>query len=90
MQKRMTYLGSMQAFEMGAQVSEYTRPEPGNEDHCVRADDHYFTVEKNGAVRSVVGSTLAALGLVRTRPEYWSAGYWPLALRGRYRLNQSI
>ena len=65
MQKRMIYLGSMWAFEMGARVSEYTRPEPGNEDHCVRTDDLSFTVEENGVMRSVVGSTLATLGLVR-------------------------
>lgn len=65
MQKRMTYLGSMWAFEMGARVSEYTRPEPGNEDHCVRTDDLSFTVETDGCARSVVGSALAALGLVR-------------------------
>lgn len=65
MQKRMIYLGSMWAFEMGARVSEYTRPEPGNEDHCVRTDDLSFTVEESGVMRSVVGSTLATLGLVR-------------------------
>ena len=65
MQKRMTYLGSMWAFEMGARVSEYTRPEPGNEDHCVRTDDLSFTIETDGIARSVVGSALAKLGLVR-------------------------
>ena len=65
MQKRMTYLGSMWAFEMGARVSEYTRPEPGNEDHCVRTDDLSFTVETEGVATSVVGSALATLGLVR-------------------------
>lgn len=65
MHKRMTYLGSMWAFEMGARVSEYTRPEPGNEDHCVRTDDLSFTVETDGIARSIVGSALAALGLAR-------------------------
>ena len=65
MQKRMTYLGSMWAFEMVARVPEYTRPEPGNEDHCVRTDDLSFTIEVDGIARSVVGSALATLGLVR-------------------------
>ena len=63
MQARMRYLGCMWGFEMGARVSEYTKPEPGGTDHCVRTDDLTFTLVSGGQVANVAGSGLAALGL---------------------------
>jgi hypothetical protein len=63
LQKRMRYLGCMWGFEMGARVSEYTAPEPGGTDHCVRTDDATFTIESGGQVANVSGSGLTALGL---------------------------
>ena len=63
MQARMRYLGCMWGFEMGARVSEYTKPEPGGTDHCVRTDDLTFTIESEGQVVNVAGSGLADLGL---------------------------
>jgi hypothetical protein len=48
---------------MGAMVSEYTIPEPGGTDHCVRTDDLTFTVESEGRVATIAGSGLAALDL---------------------------
>ena len=49
MQARMRYLGCMWGFEMGARVSEYTKPEPGGTDHCVRTDDlTYVSVRRPG------------------------------------------
>lgn len=63
---RMTYLGCMWGFEMGARVSEYTRPEPGAVDHCVRVNDLTFTVVIDGEAKNVIGSELPATGLLRT------------------------
>ena len=53
----------MWGFEMGARVSEYTKPEPGGTDHCVRTDDLIFTIESGSQVATVAGSGLTALGL---------------------------
>ena len=63
MQMKMTYLDCMWGFEMGARVSEYTQPEPGAVDHCVRTDNLTFTIEVGDQATSVTGSVLAALGL---------------------------
>ena len=63
MQLRMAYLGCMWGFELGARVSEYTRSEPGDVDHCVRTDDLSFVVEMTGSTRSVPGSFLSSLGV---------------------------
>jgi hypothetical protein len=48
---------------MGPRVSEYTKPEPGGTDHCVRTDDLSFTIESEGRVANIAGSGLADLGL---------------------------
>ena len=63
MRERMTYIGCMWAFEMGARVSEYTTPEPGGVDHCVRLDDLIFVAVFPSGTRSLYGSELAGLGL---------------------------
>jgi hypothetical protein len=47
-------------FEIGARVFEYTKPEPGGADHCVRTDDLTFTIESEGLVADVAVSGLAA------------------------------
>ena len=62
-QARMRYLGCRWGFDMGAIVFEYTKPEPGGTDHCVRTDHLTFTIESEGLVANVAGSGLAALGL---------------------------
>ena len=56
----MRYLGCRWGFDMGARVFEYTKPEPGGTDNCVRTDDLTFTIESEGLVADVVGSGLAA------------------------------
>ena len=63
MQCRMAYLGCMWGFELGARVSEYTKSEPGDVDHCVRTDDLTFVVVTTGGTRSVLGSYLSSLGM---------------------------
>ena len=63
MQARMTYLGCMWGFEMGARVSEYTQPEPGATDHCVRTDDITFVVDRDGQKVNFAGSMIATLGI---------------------------
>ena len=63
MQARMSYLGCIWGFELGARVSEYTQPEPGGTDHCVRTDDLTFTIERADQTANIAGSALAGLGL---------------------------
>ena len=53
MRDRMTYIGCMWAFEMGARVSEYTTPEPGGVDHCIRVDDLTFIAVLPSGTRSL-------------------------------------
>ena len=60
---RMTYIGCMWAFEMGARVSEYTTPEPGGVDHCVRVDDLMFVAVFPSGTRTLRGSELADVGM---------------------------
>ena len=64
MRDRMTYIGCMWAFEMGARVSEYTTPEPGGVDHCVRVDDLTFVAVLPSDTQSLRGSALTGLGMV--------------------------
>ena len=56
MRDRMTDLGCMWAFEMGARVSEYTTSEPGGVDHCIRVDD------SPTGTRTLCGSKLTGVG----------------------------
>lgn len=55
---RMRYIGAMWAFDQAARVSEYTKAEPGGQDHCVRVDDLTFILRVG---ESIVGSQLVAL-----------------------------
>ena len=64
MRDRMTYIGCMWAFEMGARVSEYTTPEPGGVDHCIRADDLIFIVVSPSGTRSIYGSKISEIGMM--------------------------
>ena len=48
---------------MGARISEYTPPEPGNVDHCIRVDDLIFIVVSPSGTRSIRGSELAGVGV---------------------------
>ena len=59
----MIYIGCMWAFEMGARVSEYTTPEPGGVDHCIRVDDLTLIAVYPSGTRSIYGSELVGLGL---------------------------
>ena len=58
----MTYLGCMYGFEFAARLSEYTKPERGQTDHCVRTDDLSFA-GKSPAGDSAEGSALVDLPL---------------------------
>ena len=42
LRSRMVYVASMWAYDMDARVGEYTAPETGGQDHCVRAGDLEF------------------------------------------------
>ena len=66
MRARMVYLGCMWGFEMGARVSEYTTPEPGAVDHCVRLDDLIFVVVSASVTRSLFGSQLVESGVAKS------------------------
>lgn len=57
----MLYTGCMYGYELAARVGEYTKPEPGDTDHCVRTDDLSFAVEAPTGYFSIVGSALASL-----------------------------
>ena len=62
-EKRMVYLACMYGYDLSARISEYTVPEPGATDHCVRLNDLTFVVSVDGGVESVAGGRLASLGL---------------------------
>ena len=55
----MTYLGCQWGFNQSARVSEYTCPEKGAVDHCIRVDDLTFVLRNSEAV---VGSGLIGAG----------------------------
>jgi hypothetical protein len=56
----MAYVGCAWGFDQAARISEYTCPEPGGEDHCIRLDDLTFVLA-NGT--SITGSGLRTEGL---------------------------
>ena len=60
--QRVLYLAAMWAYNMDARVSEYTVPERGGEDHCVRAGDLEF--ELVGGDRRNCGQLLPESKLV--------------------------
>ena len=78
MRARMTFLGRMWGFEMGARVSEYTTPESGAVDHCASMDDLVFVSVSPCGTRSVYGSQLAESGLVS--PQLEGRVSWSVAL----------
>ena len=53
----------MYGFEFASRIGEYTHSEPNQVDHCARADDFTFAVERTDGVRNVPGSGLAPLRL---------------------------
>ena len=55
MDSRMVYLGCIWAYDQDARVSEYTAPEPGGEDHCVRMSDLEFECAEGVRTRGVNG-----------------------------------
>jgi hypothetical protein len=57
----MAYVGCAWGFDQAARISEYTCPEPGGEDHCIRLDDLTFVLA-NGT--SVTGSGLRTEGMI--------------------------
>ena len=56
----------MWGFKIRARVSEYTEPEPGATDHCVKTDDLMFTIEMDGHTANVAGSIFETLALHRS------------------------
>lgn len=61
LEARMAYLACVWGYDQSARVSEYTRPEPGGTDHCIRVDDLTFYVQTAEGVVSRLGSQLARL-----------------------------
>lgn len=53
----LAYIGCMWGYDQSARVSEYTTPENGAEDHCIRIDDLTFVMVTG---EGIVGSALAA------------------------------
>ena len=73
MRDRMTYIGCMWAFEVGARVSEYTTPEPRGTDHLI-----FIAVSPSGTM-SLYGSELPGIGPAdegRVDLISWSVGPW--------------
>ena len=60
---RMAYLGCIWGFDQSVRISEYTRPEPGSVDHCVRVDDLTFYMSIPSLINGIVGSELSNLCL---------------------------
>lgn len=58
---RMAYVGCIWGFDQTARVSEYTRPEPGCTDHCVRLDDITFYCNTRDGVVNCTGGGLAEM-----------------------------
>ena len=52
MDSQMVYLACIWAFDQTARVFEYTRPEQGNPDHCVRVDRLTITLNVDESVRA--------------------------------------
>ena len=46
--QRMTYAAILLALRRGIRVSNYTKVQPGKEDHCIRAEDVQFHVLVEG------------------------------------------
>ena len=59
MTSRMTYLGCVWGFDQSARISEYTAPERGSVDHCIRVDDLTFYIQTPNRVVHSLGSSLA-------------------------------
>ena len=71
---RMTYLGCMWGYDLDARVSEYTAPEKGQEDHCVRAGDLVFcALGENGELK-IRGGTLSLYSTEKEMPQFY--GCW--------------
>lgn len=51
----MIFLGYVWDFDQDARISEYTTPERGGVDHCVRARDLVFDVVSEDGLVQVVG-----------------------------------
>ena len=68
---RMTYLGYMWEYDLEAWVSEYTAPERGHEDHCVRAGDLVFCAYGE---EGEVGGTLSLYLTEKEIPQFY--GCW--------------
>ena len=56
---RMTYLACVWGFDQSARISEYTVPERGSVDHCIRVDDLTFYRDTPDGVVCRCGSDIA-------------------------------
>lgn len=64
--QRMTYLGCIWGCDMSSRISEYTAPEGGAQDHCVRAHNLKFFIKTGkGEQNSSRGSSTIKLILDR-------------------------
>lgn len=66
----MLYTGCMYGYEFAARLGEYTKPEPGNTDHCVRTDDLSFEVVAPSGNFRVAGSALIGLTPAEAGEDY--------------------
>ena len=55
MKLRMAYLACMWAYDLGARVSEYTKPEGKAPDHCVRVHDLSFLIDQGNGPERLLG-----------------------------------
>ena len=55
MKPRMLYLACMWGYDLSARVSEFTKPEKGAPDHCVRVHDLSFLVDLGNGPERILG-----------------------------------
>ena len=70
----MTYLGCMWGHDLDARVSEYTAPEKGHEDHCVRAGDLVFCALDEEEEVKIRGGTFSLYSREKEIPQFY--GCW--------------
>lgn len=55
LKERVVYLACMWGYDLGARVSEYTKPEGKAQDHGVRVHDLAFTIDRGNDLERVAG-----------------------------------
>ena len=55
MKLRMVYLACMWGYDLSARISEFTKPEKGAPDHCVRVHDLSFLIDRGDGPERILG-----------------------------------